>query len=102
MLMLSDREEISCGLAEGLSFKEIASVMDRDPSVISREVRRHGGRDAYRAAAAHERALQARSRPKAMVVDRHPRLRGIVLALLRRGWSPASIAGRLPIEHPGD
>ncbi|WP_139319344.1 helix-turn-helix domain-containing protein, partial [Pseudonocardia sp. Ae706_Ps2] len=50
MLMLSDREEISRGLAEGLSYKQIASVVGRDPSVISREVRRHGGRHEYRAA----------------------------------------------------
>ncbi|WP_249266618.1 MULTISPECIES: IS30 family transposase [unclassified Pseudonocardia] len=102
MLMLSDREEISRGLAEGLSYKQIASVVGRDRSVISREVRRHGGRHEYRAAAAQERALAARERPKQFAVDRHPRLRGIVHALLRRGWSPASIAGRLPTEHPDD
>lgn len=102
MLMLSDREEISRGLAEGLSYREIALVVGRDPSVVSREVRRHGGRTVYRAAAAHERAQTGRRRPKSMAVDRHPRLRGIVTALLRRGWSPASIAGRLPIDHPDD
>ncbi|WP_075313287.1 MULTISPECIES: IS30 family transposase [unclassified Pseudonocardia] len=102
MLMLSDREEISRGLAEGLSYKQIASVVGRDRSVISREVRRHGGRYEYRAAAAQERALAARERPKQFAVDRHPRLRGIVHALLRGGWSPASIAGRLPTEHPDD
>jgi IS30 family transposase len=43
MLMSSDREEISRGLAEGLQFKEIAHRLDRDLSVISREVSRHGG-----------------------------------------------------------
>lgn len=102
MLMSSDREEISRGLVEGLSYKEIASAIGRDPSVISREVRRHGGGEAYRAAAAQERARAARIRPKPLAVDRHPRLRGIVHALLRRGWSPASIAGRLPTDHPGD
>ncbi|WP_139320239.1 IS30 family transposase, partial [Pseudonocardia sp. Ae505_Ps2] len=102
MLMLSDREEISRGLAEGLSYKQIASVVGRDPSVISREVRRHGGRHEYRAAAAQERAQAARARPKQLAVDRYPRLRGIVHALLRRGWSPASIAGRLPTEYPDD
>ncbi|MFR9803166.1 IS30 family transposase [Pseudonocardia sp. RS010] len=102
MLMVSDREEISRGLAEGLSFKDIALALGRDPSVISREVRRHGGREAYRAATVQKRADAARRRPEQLVVDRHPRLRGIVLALLRRGWSPASIAGRLPIDHAGD
>ncbi len=35
-------------------------------------------------------------------VERSPRLRARVHALLRSGWSPASIAGRLPDEHPDD
>ena len=48
MLMLSDREEISRGLAEGLPFKEIAVRLGRAPSVISRDVARHGGRVRYR------------------------------------------------------
>jgi hypothetical protein len=32
---------------------------------------------------------------KVMVVDRSPGVRSLVLDLLRLGWSPASIAGRL-------
>ena len=50
MLMLSDREEISRGLAEGLQYQEIALRIGRDPSVILREVGRHGGRTAGLAA----------------------------------------------------
>ena len=100
--MLTDREEISRGLSQRLSYKEIAVVVGRDPSVISREVRRHGGRAGYRAAAADEQARAARERPKRMAVDRSPRLREVVAGLLRRGWSPASIAGRLPIDYPQD
>jgi hypothetical protein len=49
VLMLVDREEISRGLTEGLGYKEIACRVGRDPSVISREVARHGGWSAYRA-----------------------------------------------------
>ncbi|MDQ2710436.1 MAG: helix-turn-helix domain-containing protein, partial [Actinomycetota bacterium] len=48
MMMLSDREEISRGLAEGLRYKEIALRIGRDPSVVSRDVARHGGRGGYR------------------------------------------------------
>jgi IS30 family transposase len=48
MLTLSDREEISRGLADGLAYREIGVLIGRDPSVISREVRRHGGRAGYR------------------------------------------------------
>ena len=44
MLTLIDREEISRGLAEDLLFAEIAVRIGRDPSVVSRDVGRHGGR----------------------------------------------------------
>ncbi len=44
MLTLIDREEISRGLAEDLLFAEIAVRIGRDPSVVSRDVARHGGR----------------------------------------------------------
>ncbi|MFI7543832.1 helix-turn-helix domain-containing protein [Actinoplanes sp. NPDC049599] len=53
-----DREEISRGLAEGLLYKEIGVRVDRDPSVISREVSRHGGRAGYRATAASARKIR--------------------------------------------
>lgn len=102
MLMLVDREEISRGLAEGLQYKEIAVRIDRDPSVISREVARHGGRAKYRAAAADDAAGAARERPKVLAVERSPRLRAVVCRQLRGGWSPASIAGRLPTDYPTD
>ncbi|PRY10227.1 IS30 family transposase, partial [Pseudosporangium ferrugineum] len=102
MLTLADREEISRGLAEGLQYKEIARLIDRNPSIVSRDVARHGGRAEYRAVAADETAAGARRRPKAYAVDRSPRLRTVVTELLRTGWSPASIAGRLPYEYAHD
>lgn len=99
MLTLVDREEISRGLAESLEYKEIAALIDRDPSVVSREVARHGGRGGYRAVEADRVAVTGRSRPKAMAVERSPELRSVVLGLLRVGWSPGSIAGRLARER---
>ena len=102
MLMLSDREEISRGLAEGLQYKEIALRLGRDPSVVCREVTRHGGRELYRGAAADEAACAGRQRPKRLAVERSARLRAVVCRQLRGGWSPASIAGRLAIDYPED
>ncbi|WP_226358926.1 helix-turn-helix domain-containing protein [Pseudonocardia sp. ICBG601] len=49
LLTLADREEISLGLAAGRRLCDIAAVVGRDRSVISREVARHGGRAGYRA-----------------------------------------------------
>jgi IS30 family transposase len=101
-LTLADREEISRGLAEEVTLTQIAYRIGRCPSIISREVARHGGRAAYRCAAAEDVARVARARPKALAVDRCPRRRAEVTRLLRGGWSPASIAGGLRREHPGE
>ena len=102
MLTLADREEISRGLAQGVGLKRIAARIGRDPSVISREVRRHGGREAYRAERADKQAAGRRRRPAVRKVDRVLGLRAHVEALLQVRWSPASIAGRLPVDYPGD
>jgi transposase, IS30 family len=102
MLTLTDREEISRGLVEGLQYKEIARLIGRNPSVVSRDVARHGGRAQYRAVTADVAAQASRQRPKAYAVDRSPRLRAVVTELLRGGWSPASIAGRLPRDYRDD
>jgi IS30 family transposase len=100
LLTLADREEISRGLAEGLLLKGIAERIGCDPSVLSREGGRHGGRRAYRARAADVSAARGRQRPPDRKIDRVPGLREQVAGLFKIGWSPASIAGRLPIEHP--
>ena len=42
-LTMEDREDISRGLAKGLSNKDIAASTGRDESVICREIERHGG-----------------------------------------------------------
>jgi len=54
MLTLIARQEISRGLAEDLLFAEIAVRIGRDPSVVSCDVARHGGRSGYRAVVADQ------------------------------------------------
>ena len=63
-LTLEDREDISRGLAKGLENKDIAASLGRDESVVSREIARHGGREAYRAWKADARARESRNRPR--------------------------------------
>ncbi len=99
MLTVEDREEISRGVAEGLFGCQIAARIGRDPSVVSREIARHGGRGGYRAYRADQRACKRRSRPKCRKLEADARLRAIVITLLGRGWSPDMIAGRLPIDY---
>ena len=52
MLTEADREEISRRIAEELDGKVIAARIGRRPSVVSREIFRHGGRARYRSAVA--------------------------------------------------
>lgn len=101
-LTAADREEISRGIGQGLQQDTIAAQIGRSPSVVSREIRRHGGRDGYRAVHAHRQAQRARRRPKTRKLDRHRRLREHVLTGLRRALSPDQIAGRLRREYGHD
>src|SRR6476660_3363508 len=64
-LSLAEREEISRGLAAGLSLRAIAAGLGRAPSTVSREVLGNGGRTRYRAADADKMAWSRAARPKA-------------------------------------
>ena len=46
-LTLTEREDISRGIASGSSIREIAKGLQRAVSTVSREVARHGGRPPY-------------------------------------------------------
>lgn len=101
-LSVRDREVISRGLAAGRSLRAIASEIARAPSTVSREVQRNGGKLAYRACDADERAWQRARRPKACLLARHPELRRLVAQRLSRRWSPRQISRSLEREFPQD
>jgi transposase, IS30 family len=100
MLTEVDREGISRGIAENLEGTAIAERIGRSPSVVSREIARHGGRAGYRAVAARRAATEHRCRPKPRKLDADPQLQAEVLTRLRAGYSPDQVAGRLRYEHP--
>ena len=101
-LTATEREEISRGLAEGRSVRGLAARLRRAPSTISREIRRHGGRQRYRAQTADRRAWARGRRPKVCRLATQPRLRRAVAAKLARQWSPQQIAGWLRATFPSD
>ncbi len=101
-LTLLEREEISRGLKAQLSLRVIARHLRRSPSTISREVRRNGGRIAYRATLSDEAAWERSVRPKLCKLACHPILCRTISAKLKRKWSPQQIAGWLKREHPDD
>lgn len=101
-LSLVEREEISRGMAVGMAVRQIARRIGRAPSTISRELRRHGGAERYRAADADRSAWQRARRPKRCLLARHPRLRDAVAAQLTLKWSPEQVARWLVTQYPDD
>jgi len=101
-LTLSEREEISRGLAAHQSARSIARRLGRSASTVSRELRRNGGYDCYRASLADAQAWHRARRPKRCKLATSPRLCQAVASRLRLHWSPEQIAGWLKRAHPED
>jgi len=74
-LCLTEREEISRGLASGLSIREIAKRIDRSPSTVSREIKRNKGASFYRATDAENEAIKRSKRPKQCKLKKNAKLR---------------------------
>jgi IS30 family transposase len=92
-LSMTEREDISRGLAAGESLRVIAGRLGRAASTICREVRVNGGRRCYRAVAADERAWRQALRPKQQKLAGTEMLRWLVEAALERRWSPPADRG---------
>lgn len=105
----NEREELQKLLARGYSFRKIAAILERSPSSISREVRRH----------------KAKEKPKktdnpywynfwhaqcCAIANRRKRVRSAltagteeweyIVSHLEQYWSPEAICGRWHAEHP--
>jgi transposase, IS30 family len=102
VLSMDEREEISRGVAAGVSLRSIATSLHRAPSTVSRELKRNGGQRRYRAAAADKRAWDRALWPKACKLAMHGELRQLVAAKLSENWSPEQIAGWLKHTYPDD
>jgi IS30 family transposase len=101
-LSLSEREEISRGVVASRSMRSIAASLGRAPSTVSREIRRHGGCQGYRASNADQAAWDQARRPKSCKLARNRALARIVAQKLRMLWSPEQIAGWLKCTYPAD
>lgn len=103
-LNINEREEISRGLARGISERDIAASLSRSPSTISREINRNSKYgQPYRAVKSQRRADRlthiARKRRK---MDINEPLKQYVLKQLNLFWSPEQIAKRLKILYSMD
>ena len=92
-LSLSEREEISRGIAAGHSIRSIAVLLDRSPSTVSREINRNGGPRCYRANEADQSAWDKAQRPKICKLVQNRKLARMVAIKLKKLWSPTQISG---------
>ncbi len=101
-LRLDEREEISRGMVAGQSLRSIAASLGRAPSTVSREIKRNGGRQHYRASKADQAAWVRARRPQTCKLVENRELARIVAKKLRGLWSPEQIAGWLKYAYPDD
>lgn len=101
-LTLAEREEISRAMVAGESIRSTAARLGRAPSTISREIKRNGGSDGYRASLADEATWDRARRPKRCKLSENRALARIVADKLRMLWSPEQIAGWLRHTYPCD
>src|SRR6185436_6652369 len=90
------------GIAANWSIRRIAQGLGRAPSTISREIRRNGGIQGYRANQADRRTWGRALRPKPCRLALHRELRWRVAQKLALQWSPEQISGWLKQEFPTD
>jgi transposase, IS30 family len=118
LLTIDDRERIHAGIERGDSIRAIARAINRNQSVVSRELKANlyhqtYGRRAscgsvrtkpwnYSPHRAQLRADRNRSRPKPAKLATNERLRDQVQAKLTDKHSPEQISWRLRVDFPDD
>jgi IS30 family transposase len=101
-LRFGEREEIMRLRAAGLGVRAIAREIGRDPSTVSRELKRAVGVRGYKASMAQTHADLGRRGPRNAKLATSLRLRREVQARLERRESPEQIAGRLKVDFPDE
>ena len=99
-----ERDQLAVLRSKGISLREIAKILERSPSTLSREVKRnappvHTGY--YLSHKAQERADRRNRESHQRQRLKMDGIRTYVGKHLRQGWSPALIAGRLGLQYSG-
>lgn len=110
-LSFAERCRIEALCTTGTSMSQIAALLGRSRSVISRELARNGTRStnsqgvvtiAYSAEFAQRSAQQRARRPKQLKLQTQPRLRAVVIDKMARRWSPGRISAWLKAHYGHD
>lgn len=99
-LSLFERERIQTLASQDEGVREIARRLGRSPSTISRELRRTGNQEDYRAGDAHEHATGLAKRHRRSKLAADVWLHEFVQDKLSLEWSPEQISGYLRTNHP--
>jgi IS30 family transposase len=102
-LSLLERQRIATLHGRGHGVREIARLLSRAPSTVSRELHRNlrpWDNDVYDGDLAHARARQRARRIRRARLDRDQALREVVQAKLEVEWSPQQIAAHLRAAYP--
>ena len=101
-LTLSEREFIEEALKKGKSMRQIAAVLDRSPSTISREIRRNWSKKAKRYHhwnANNSYKFRRKQCHRKNNLTKSQEAFSYVMEKLLLFWSPEIIAGRWNLEH---
>ena len=99
----NERDILSVLKSKGKSLREIASVLKRSPSTLSRELKRNAPpiyTGYYLSHKAQGRAERRKCESHQKQRLKNDFIRQYVEKRLSWGWSPELIAGRLAIDHP--
>lgn len=97
----TERLELSILLKKGHSLKDIGEALKKDPSSVSREIRRNSVKGEYDPHKANHKAYVKRKYAKyqGMKVNENRWLEGRIREGLQQYWTPEEIAGRLSFEY---
>ena len=88
-------------LKEGLGIREIARRLGRDPSTISREVKRNSSSKGYHHRRAQVLTISRRRQQRRTALKPGTPQYDYTLEKLRNMWPPEAIANRFRLENPG-
>lgn len=97
-ITLRDRCLIKIGIDNRQSPGLIAKKMERNRSVIAREIEKNGGLLWYDPAKAHEKSLKS-NKAGYSKINRNKKMREYIILKIMLGWSPVIIAGKWNLEN---
>jgi len=95
------RNELSVLLRAGIKQKEIAKILDKSTSAISKEIKRNSIDDKYHARIAKEKTKKRRiiANQRFRKIENDKWIRMYIIRKLTSHWSPEQISGRLKLEY---